>query len=243
MTSNNTLLRRLRITAGVMLMAAGASVTGVVGTTATANAANDAVSVGLANDAPPVRTVGGMSIGPDADQARITSLTNCVNNGGGHCVYEVSMQNGCAAAASNDYGEIQAASDITLRRAMEHARQKLENQQGAHIVVSGCSNGDTPPPPPPPAPVPPKLGPTASFDVIVGGLEAHITDRSGVSSQCTYTTDNVSRSFALPANSTYDLKIVPAVPRFRNWDVTITWTTAPPRTPAPTSENPGPAAE
>jgi hypothetical protein len=74
---------------------------------------------------------------------------------------------------------------------------------------------------PPPTPAPSKLGPTASFDVIVGGLESHITDRSGVSSQCTYTTDNDNRSFALPANSTYDLKIVPAVPRFRNWNVTI----------------------
>jgi hypothetical protein len=58
--------------------------------------------------------------------------------------------------------------------------------------------------------------------VIVGGLEAHITDRSGVSSQCTYATDNVNRSFALPANSTYDLRIVPAIPQFRNWTVTIT---------------------
>jgi hypothetical protein len=56
----------------------------------------------------------------------------------------------------------------------------------------------------------------------LGGLQAHIADRSGVSSQCTYTTDNYNRNFALPANSTYDLKIVPAIPQFRNWNVTIT---------------------
>ena len=61
-----------------------------------------------------------------------------------------------------------------------------------------------------------------SFKTIVGGLVAHITDRSGVSSQCTYVTDGVNRSFALPANSAYDLKIVPAIPQFRNWTVTIT---------------------
>ena len=65
------------------------------------------------------------------------------------------------------------------------------------------------------------MGPTVSFNPIVGGLEAHITDRSGVSSQCTYTTDNYNSSFALPANSTYDLKIVPAIPRFKNWNVTV----------------------
>jgi len=65
-------------------------------------------------------------------------------------------------------------------------------------------------------------GPTVSFDTVVGGLVAHITDRSGVSSQCTYTTDNFDRSFALPANGSYDMRIVPAVPRFRNWTVTIT---------------------
>ncbi|MDT5325935.1 MAG: hypothetical protein QOF25_3087, partial [Mycobacterium sp.] len=43
-----------------------------------------------------------------------------------------------------------------------------------------------------------------------------------VSSQCTYATDNFNRGFGLPANSTYDLRIVPSVPQFRNWNVTIT---------------------
>ena len=70
---------------------------------------------------------------------------------------------------------------------------------------------------------PPKQGPTATFELAFGGLVVHITDRSGVSSQCTYVADNgYTRSFGLPANSTFDLKIVPAVPEFRNWDVTIT---------------------
>jgi hypothetical protein len=61
-----------------------------------------------------------------------------------------------------------------------------------------------------------------SFNPILGGLEAHITDRSGVASQCTFAMDDVNRSFALAANSTFDLKIVPAIPRFRDRSVTIT---------------------
>ena len=226
MNSYNTPTRRRRISAGIMAAAAAATVTGVLSAAATANAAPDAyvaLSVGLANDNPPVRTVGGMSIGPDADQARIASLSNCQNNGGSHCVFEVSAMNGCAAAAANDYGEIEAASDASVQVAQNSAMSKLQNQQGAHVVVSGCSNGQAAPPPPPQPtpPAPPKLGPTVSFNPILGGLEALITDRSGVSSQCTYTTDNFDRSFALPANATYDLKIVPAVPRFKNLNVTI----------------------
>jgi hypothetical protein len=221
MTSNNTSGRRGRTMAGVMLVAAGASVTGLLGAAAPANAAADsyvALAVGYANDAPPVKTIGGMSIGPAADEAG-ASLSNCVNNGGHQCVFEVSAKNACAAAAANDFGEIEAAADRTLRVAEENARNKLQNQQGGHVVVSGCSNGQVSPPPPPPAP---KLGPTVSFNPVIGGLEAHITDRSGVSSQCTYATDNFNRGFALPANSTYNLRIVPAVPQFRNWNVTIT---------------------
>ncbi|MGX9787624.1 DUF4189 domain-containing protein [Mycobacterium sp. MMS18-G62] len=224
MTSNNTLGRHTRIVAGVMLMTAGASVAGLLGAAAPANAAPDAyvaLSVGYANDNPPVKTIGGMSIGPDADQASKASLSNCVDNGGGQCVFEISAKNACAAAAANDFGEIEAASDPSLQVAQNNARQKLQNQQGAHIVVSGCSNGQAAPPPPN-QPPPPKQGPTVSFNPVVGGLEAHITDRSGVSSQCTYVTDNYNRSFALPANSTYDLRIVPAIPRFKNWNVTIT---------------------
>jgi hypothetical protein len=34
--------------------------------------------------------------------------------------------------------------------------------------------------------------------------------------------DDVNRSFGLAANSTFDLKMVPAIPRFREQSVTIT---------------------
>ena len=72
------------------------------------------------------------------------------------------------------------------------------------------------------APEAPKQGPTVSFDPILGGLNVHITDRSGVTSQCTYDADGFTRTFRLEANKSTDLKIVPAVPKFDNWNINIT---------------------
>jgi hypothetical protein len=68
----------------------------------------------------------------------------------------------------------------------------------------------------------PKQGPTVSFDPVLGGVVAHIADRSGVTAQCQYQSDFYSRSFGLKANSTYDLRIVPAIPEFRDRPVNIT---------------------
>lgn len=68
----------------------------------------------------------------------------------------------------------------------------------------------------------PKEGPTVSFDPIIGGLNVHITDRSGVTSQCTYDADGFKRTFRLEANSSTDLKIVPAVPKLANWNINVT---------------------
>jgi len=217
--------RRGRTIAAV-LFAAIATVIGMVSTTAPAHAADQyiALALGFVNENPPVTMAGGSAISGNQDQAAQGALTNCVNNGGSHCVTQVIATNACAAAASNDYGEMTGASDPSLSVAQGKAKGMLQNQQGAKVIVSGCSSGATPPPPnstPPPPPAP-KQGPMVSFDTVVGGLVAHITDRSGVSSQCTYATDDFSRSFALAANSKYDLRIVPAVPQFRNWTVTIT---------------------
>jgi hypothetical protein len=228
MNTNQTQRRRRRaIIVGVVLVAAGAGLADLPGATAPANAYPGsfvAISVGIANETPPVQTVGGLAIDEDADTARIRSLSSCQSSGGGQCVFEASSK-ACAAAASNDYGEIEGGVNNTLAGAQENARRKLQSQQGARIVVSGCSDGQAPPQqpqqPPPPA-APPKLGPTVTFNPTIGGLEAHITDRSGVASQCTYTMDNLNRSFALSANATDDLKIVPAVPQFRDRNVTIT---------------------
>ncbi len=207
------------------LLASAASVVGLVGVAAPANAADQyiALALGYVNENPPVTMAGGSSISGNQDQAAQGALTNCVNNGGSHCVTEVIATNECAAAASNDYGEEVGASASTIAAAETAAKAKLQNQTGAKVIVRGCANGSTPPPPndPPPPPAP-KLGPAVSLQTVVGGLEAHIVDRSGVSSQCTYATDNFSRGFALDAGSRYYLKIVPAVPQFRNWTFTIT---------------------
>jgi hypothetical protein len=214
-------------TIAAILLAVVATVIGMVSTTAPARAADQyiALALGLISDNPPVTVAGGSAINSDQQQAGQGALTNCVNNGGSHCVTEVIAKNECAAAASNDYGEMTGASDPSLSAAQGKAKSLLQNQQGAKVIISGCANGATQPPPnqppsqPPPAPL---QGPTVSFETVLGGLVAHITDRSGVSSQCTYATDDFSRGFALSANSKYDMRIVPAIPKFRNWTVTIT---------------------
>jgi hypothetical protein len=226
MTTTNQVCTRWRgRTNAAILLAAAATVVGMAVTPAPAHAANQyiALALGYVNENPPVTMAGGSAIAATQDAAAQGALTNCVNNGGSHCVTVVIGTNECAAAASNDYGEEVGAKGASVAAASGSAKALLQNQTGAKVIVSGCANGSTPPPPndPPPPPAP-KQGPTVSFNTVLGGLEAHITDRSGVSSQCTYATDNYSRSFALPANSKYDLRIVPAVPRFRNWTVTIT---------------------
>ena len=186
------------------LLASAASVGGMM-SAAPAQAADQyiALALGYVNENPPVTMAGGSSIAGTQDAAAQGALTNCVNNGGSHCVTVVIGTNECAAAASNNYGEEVGVSARRLPPPRGAARGLLQNQTGAKVIVSGCSNGATTPPPPndPPPPPAPKLGPTVSFNTVLGGMEAHITDRSGVSSQCTYATDDYSRGFALPAYS------------------------------------------
>ncbi|MGV0850766.1 DUF4189 domain-containing protein [Mycolicibacterium phlei] len=217
--------RRARTTAAVLL-ASAASAVGMIGVAAPAHAADQfiALAVGFVNENPPVTMAGGSGINSTEGGAASGALTNCSGNGAGHCAVQVIAKNECAAAASNDYGERTGATGATRAVAESKAKTLLQNKTGAKIIVSGCANGSTPPPPndPPPPPPQPKLGPTVSFQTVLGGLEARITDRSGETSQCTYATDGFSRAFALQANSTYNLRIVPAIPRFRNWTVTIT---------------------
>ncbi|MET0901410.1 MAG: hypothetical protein ABWY45_26140 [Mycobacterium sp.] len=74
------------------------------------------------------------------------------------------------------------------------------------------------PKPPEPKPL---QGPAVSWQPRPGGLTAHITDRSGVDAQCTYRSDWYTRGFFLPKNTTFDLVIVPAIPKFQNWNIEI----------------------
>ena len=219
----NFLGRLSRIAVTAILVAGGAAAVSLLGATATANAADQyvVVAVGLANDNPPVISIGGMAVGTDEQQTGVNALSDCQNRGGSHCVMEASAKNACAAAAANDYGEFAGATNTVLASAESSAKSQLQNQQGAHVVVSGCTDPQQQQPPSSQPPTP-KQGPTVSWDLVPGGFVAHITDRSGVTSQCTYVTDRVNRSFALQANSTYDLRVVPAVPLNRDYNVTIT---------------------
>jgi hypothetical protein len=90
-----------------------------------------------------------------------------------------------------------------------------------NAAAASRKQANLPKAPPPPPPAKPLQGPAVSWDPRLGGLTAHIKDRSGVAAQCTYNSDGYVRSFFLPANSTYDLAIVPAIPKFANWNVTI----------------------
>jgi hypothetical protein len=225
-TPRTTLITdRRRITAAAaVIVSAGAIAAAGLGSAAPAIAAPDqyvVLSTGALGyiDQNGYEYAGGVGIGPDASADADLSMSNCKHNGSIDCHVMVTAKNACGAVASNRAGDQAIVTDPVLDNARQNALNALPNKDAARIVVSDCA-GSQPAPPNPPSPA--KQGPTVSWNPIVGGLEAHITDRSGVSSQCTYTTDNFNRSFALPANSTYDLKIVPAIPEHRNWNVTIT---------------------
>lgn len=65
-------------------------------------------------------------------------------------------------------------------------------------------------------------GPTITSNTVLGGIVIHVKDNSGVTSQCHYDSEVADRDFTLQANSTADLRLVPAAPLFRNWAVTVT---------------------
>ncbi len=69
-----------------------------------------------------------------------------------------------------------------------------------------------------------KEGPSISLDPGLGALTIHVTDHSGVASNCQYHSDFVNRTFDLPANGTFDINVVPAVPLFIDHQVDITCT-------------------
>jgi len=215
MISSNTSRRHVQ-TAGGIVVAAGASVAALLGPVPASAAPTDtyvAIAEGELNDAPPVQTVAGFAENADANAADQQALTNCVNVGGRQCVVVVSVQGQCVAAAADDFGDFQGGFGATPEIAFQNALAKLQNKQGAEVQRSGCARNVS---------VQPRPAPTVTFNPILGGLEAHITDRSGVAAHCTFAMDDINRGFALAANATFDLKIVPAIPRFKDRKVTIT---------------------
>jgi hypothetical protein len=68
----------------------------------------------------------------------------------------------------------------------------------------------------------PKQAPTVKPNPGVGGVTFHVTDRTGVASQCTYSSEGfTSDSFSLPANGSFDLFVL-AVPLLKNRTGTVT---------------------
>jgi hypothetical protein len=168
--------RRSRISAGAvtMLIAAGTAAAAQLGAAAPATAKYDnyyvAIAVGDLNDAPPVQTVAGLMIGADEGQVDQKALSNCIGGGGRQCVVMISVENTCAAVASNDFGQFETASDPTLQVAKNNAEAKMLNKQGLHVVEAYCSEGpDQLPPPDQPAPA--KRGPTGTLGQILGGFK------------------------------------------------------------------------
>lgn len=105
--------------------------------------------------------------------------------------------------------------------------QKAPDVQLPNVAVA--------PPSATPGPPPKALqGPTVSATPGLAGVTFHVTDRSGVASRCTYSSEGfTSDSFALPANGSFDL-FVPAIREFRIRTGTITCDNG---TSAPTSVN------
>ena len=65
-------------------------------------------------------------------------------------------------------------------------------------------------------------GPDVVGEPVLSGIIIHVTDHSGKTSNCHYDSEFYDRDFTLPANSTADVKLIPAVPLLRAWPVTVT---------------------
>jgi hypothetical protein len=92
-----------------------------------------------------------------------------------------------------------------------------DNGQWRASPAFKCIKEDTAaaaPPQPQPQPGAQKQGPAVTAEPGLAGVTFHITDRSGVASQCTYSSEGYQDSFSLPANGSHDL-FVPAVRLFK----------------------------
>ncbi|MDT5101024.1 MAG: hypothetical protein QOC76_4761 [Mycobacterium sp.] len=65
-------------------------------------------------------------------------------------------------------------------------------------------------------------GPDVVGEPVISGIIIHVTDHSGKTSKCHYDSEFYDRDFTLNANSTADVKLIPAVPLLRAWPVTVT---------------------
>lgn len=148
--------------------------------------------------------------------------------------------NDCARAVAEFYLDGQRLQSRYVGPGWEQPPFAINAAPGSHslgvriISQSDCKTGDgksytahlrvwedvTAAPPAQQAPAP-KQGPLVSAEPGLTGVTFHVTDRSGVASQCTYSSEGYTDSFGLPANGSFDL-FVPAIRLFKTRTGTIT---------------------
>jgi hypothetical protein len=137
-----------------MLVAAGAIVAGALGAAAPANAANTYVGVAYSFES----GVSGVASGQaDVESAKNAALESCQNNGGNHCVFYASTENGCVALAIDGAQQWSTGTGWIPYVAQQSA---VRQNAGSHIAVSGCSsNGPQVAQQPPAGPAPTRMTP------------------------------------------------------------------------------------
>ena len=210
--------------------AVAAALAGIATTTAApANAAPKFSSIAYSSE---TGAWGWSMLAGSEQQAIDVAMGHCVRAGGRNCITMTSSEpGGCVALVRTAGGSSAGGRGRTNEEAQSNAYGSFEGG-GEDLLVITCSGLDSEPvgptgaggvsplpaapqspeaPPPPPPPVEaPKQGPTVVPKPGVLGVTFTITDRSGVASQCTYSSEGFEPSFGLPANGSFDL-FVPAV--------------------------------
>jgi len=234
-----TLMSKRLATFAAAGVGAAATLAGIA--TTTAAPANAAPKFSAIVYSPATGAWGWAMLAGTQQQAVDVAMTNCAGAGGTDCQSAAkSSAGGCVALvrSKTDGAVWYGGTGPTSAEAQGNAFGRIG---GGDLLVSTCSGTDAeqadpkgaggvsplpapkpapapapaPAPEPAPAPAAPKLGPTVSSDPGLTGVTFHVTDRSGVASQCTYSSEGFQSSFGLPANGTFDLD-VPAVRLFKN---------------------------
>lgn len=81
-----------------------------------------------------------------------------------------------------------------------------------------CADAAQAPPPAAPA----KTQPGVTSEQVIGGLVIHVENKNDDTTGCHYDSEIVDRDFTLNPKQTTDIRIVPALPLFRDWNYSIT---------------------
>ena len=152
----------------------------------------------------PATGITGTASGADDKLAESFALASCAQQGGTGCVVKLLFRNGCGAFALNG-GQEGLAHKESIGEAEAAA---LAMAGGGAIKASLCVESGAA------AQQAPKQGPGVTANEGALGVTFTVTDRSGVASQCTYSSEGFKKTFALPANGTVDV-FVPAVRLFK----------------------------